>query len=505
MKVHRASVCGDARGDSVPLDRRIYGQNLEFMARQFAGGIQAERGSRAPVLDRDLRADVREALIDLGVNHLRWPGGCFADVYDWRAGVGHQRATSPNAMWGDQKFRELLLPPDPGGMEVGPDVDNRFGTAEFLELCNAMRAEASLTASMGTPGPDLAAEWVAYVRDHFGPGAVPVWYVGNEQFSRWEHNGCHGQPERYVERYHTWTRAMRHENPEIRFVASGGDETFHREWNRVLLDGIGTEADYFSVHTYLPFFTRDGAGLSDSEADHLAAATAGLCLEQNLRACVEHMQAVLGEVIPISLDEWNVLGSVREFVTPVARMREAIAVAGILHAIHRLAATVKIADQFAAVNGAAPPILTDTHEMARTPVYHVFQLYSQRSLAGIAPLRVSSPCYDTDAVGLITDSSDVPFLDASLSTGSSGCALFLINRHPSESLLVEVEIDGVGIGGDSLLETVSGFSHLSSNQPGRPDEVVPESHHLGWPEAVELPPCSVSALTTASPGQATAG
>lgn len=496
----KARLRGDAGGGAVPLDRRIYGQNLEFMGRQFAGGMQAESGSRATRLEGDLRADVRGALIDLGVTHLRWPGGCYADVYDWREGVGDARRLQPNAMWGDPQFGELMLPPGAGPVEIGPDVDHRFGTAEFLDLCRACGAEASLTASMGGEGPQQAAEWVAWVRDNFGPEAVPVWGIGNEQFNQWEHNGCYEKPGRYVERFHLWAEAMRRENPGISCVASGGDESLYHDWNRVLLEGIGTEADYFSVHSYVPFFVHELSGLSDSEGDYLAAATAGPCIEQNLQACIAHMQQVLGKALPISFDEWNLLGSVSEFVLPVATLREAVAVAGILNALHRLAATVKIADQFAAVNGAAPPILTDRDELARTPVYHVLRLYSRRSLDGIAPLEISSPAYDSGAVGLLPARGEVAFLDASLSTGVDGVALFLVNRHPSESVQVELEINGVRAGGEALLEVVSGPGHRACNLPGAPAEVETISRTLDWPGLLELAPCSVAALTTSARG-----
>ncbi len=192
----RAKVTGDASKVTASLDPRIYGQNLEFMGRQFEGGILAEEGSEAPVYGPGLRRDVRDALKDLRPRRLRWPGGCFADAYDWRDGVGPNRPKHANPFWGSPVFDLAKFAAGEYKTRVGPPMDNRFGTHEFIDYCRELGAEPSITASMGPKDPDEAAAWVAYVRDEFGADSGPVWSAGNEQWNPPEPNGCNLRPER---------------------------------------------------------------------------------------------------------------------------------------------------------------------------------------------------------------------------------------------------------------------------------------------------------------------
>jgi len=491
----RGRVQGDAGRVLAQLDRRIYGQNLEFIGRIMEGGILAEPGSQSPQFGPGFRADVRDALRELGVTHCRWPGGCFADAYDWRDGIGEERSRQKNLMWDRPLFRYSAYAVGEFKAKWGTEVNHRFGTGEFLEYCRQIGAEPSLTASMEAYSPDQAAAWVAYVREKFGPRAVPVWAVGNEQWNPLEHNGCSGRPARYVERFLRWAEAMRRENPLIQLVASGDDELRLPEWNRVLLEGIGRKMDYLSYHIYLP-----GPSLKQDiphdEAAYLALATSGLQVEESLHRGAEAMARILGEPVPIALDEWNVNPTMRSFISPYISLREAIAAAGIIHALHRQAGLVKIADQFAAVNSTAPAIITDRDRLARTPMFHLLRMYSRWSLAQTAPVETASPTFSIRPLGHLPGRDRVPFLDASLTAAEGRATLFLINRHPRDPLEVEIEVEGIKPGAEAVLEAVAGPSFQSENRIGGPETVRAVSRNLTWPERISLPPCSVSALAT---------
>ena len=489
-----ARVRGDLARPGAALDRRVYGQNLEFMGRQFKGGIIAAEESRAPTFGPGLRTDVFEALTDLGITHLRWPGGCFADAYHWRDGVGDDRPGYMNPMWGNPMIRMAFMVMGEIRTPVGSYLDNRFGTDEFMEYCRALGAEPSLTASMEAETPDEAAAWVAYLRDRFGADAVPVWSVGNEQWNPFEHNGNFRRPGRYVERYHQWARAMRRENPSIKLVASGQDPLVDSKWNRVILEGIGRAMDYFSLHVYVPmrFLARD---LPDNDATYWVVAASHRYVERSIELVVESMRATLGQALPVSLDEWNILATARNFIVPKACMREAVGVAGIIHVVHRNAEHVRLANQFAPVNAAAPAIITDRDRLARTPVYHVLRLYSRRGLPRVCPVEVFSPTFTSKNLGRVRAYTDTPVIDASLTAEGKKACLFLINRNPREEVLVELEIEGIKPGVEACLETVTGpDSYRSTNLVGEPEVVSPITQDVAWPERMKLPPCSVSAL-----------
>ncbi len=489
----RATIRGDATRFRSALSQRIYGQNLEVMGRQFLGGMIPEQGSTAPSNETGLRLDVREAIKELGIRHLRWPGGCFADCYSWRQGIGSDRSHSRNRPWGNPLIGLFFAAMGVRGVKVGPDVDNRFGTNEFIAYCRAVGAEPSITASMGDRGPEEAEAWVAYVRDEFGSGAVPVWFVGNEQWNPIEHNGCFRRPRRYVERYLRWAEAMRRADPRIRLVASGGDDLAQPEWNSVLLEGIGEEMDYISCHIYAPIALLS-RGLTDDEATYLAMSGAYLYVEKSFARLTRKMQSIIGREIPIAFDEWNVLGAGRNFVMPQGYLREAIAAAGIVHAIHRHSHVVTLADQFAAINAAAPPIITDRDRLTKTPMYHVLQTYSLFSRNNVAEVETDSPGFSTIAVANLPAQTEVPFLDASLTSDDTGTTLFMINRHPREPLGVEIEVEGIAARSDALLRTITGPSFLASNPIGGPEAVAAEDEQLIWPERIVLPACSLSAL-----------
>jgi alpha-L-arabinofuranosidase len=497
--IQSSQLTGRVRADvsklTASIDRRIYGQNLEFVARVMEGGIIAEPGSQALTYGNGFRADVRDALKQMGVARFRWPGGCFADAYDWRDGVGPTRLRKKNRMWDQphiKAFEHLL---GETKLTWGTDVNNNFGTPEFMAFCKGMGAEPSLTASMEPEGPEQAAAWVAYVRENFGSGAVPVWAVGNEQWNNFEHNTNANKPGRYVKRYLEWARAMRAADPAIKLVASGGDEQLYADWNRKLLEGIGREMDYLSCHVYAPNYIMKNS-IPRDEAAYLALAGAYLYLEETLTRERETINSILGTPIPVALDEWNVLGTTVSFFRPDARHREAMAAAGMIHAIHRHADLVRIADQFAAVNSGAPELITDRDHMVRTPMFHVFKLYAAKTRESVAKSSVESPGFSTVKMAKLPARQSVPFLDASLTVGSGRETLFLINRHPREEMSVEIEIEGIKPGSDAQFEVVAGPDFMSENTFDRPDTVTSRVKTMKWPERIELPPLSVSALST---------
>jgi alpha-L-arabinofuranosidase len=484
--VGRARVRGDASKTGAEIDRRIYGQNLEFMGRQFEGGIMDRQG---------IRTDVRNAMAESRVTHLRWPGGCFADAYDWRDGVGGRRPSYKNPMWG-QPVINLAFKAMGASVPPGPLHDNRFGTDEFMQYCRTVGAEPSLTASLGADGPDLAAEWVAYVRDQYGPRAVPIWSVGNEQWNPLEHNGCFGRPKRYVRRFVQWSEAMRAQDREIKLAASGADELANPKWNRAVIEGVGRGMDYFSTHIYVPFLGLAGR-VDDDAKTYLAFAAANRYVEESLDRLADTMAKILGEPGPIAFDEWNLLASARFFLDPHTSLREAIGAAGILHSIHRRAGLVKIADMFAAVNAGSPEIITDQDRLARTPMFHVLKLYRDHTLSHAVPVEVIGPSFSAPALGKLPARANVPTLDASLTAGLGQVSLFLVNRGPAEALSVDLEIEGVRPGQDATIKTVTGPSFSSANAIGAQEEVTTVSKPIAWPGQLSLPPCSVTMLSAA--------
>src|SRR5579862_7011389 len=130
----------DASKAGAKIDRNLFGQFAENLGHGLYEGIWVGPDSAIPNT-RGIRNDVVTALKALKVPNVRWPGGCFADEYHWRNGIGQQRAVTLNPNWG-----EVIEP-------------NTFGTHEFMDFIEQIGAEAYISVNMGSGSPREAAEW----------------------------------------------------------------------------------------------------------------------------------------------------------------------------------------------------------------------------------------------------------------------------------------------------------------------------------------------------------
>jgi alpha-N-arabinofuranosidase len=478
------------------IDPRIYGQNIEHMGRQVLGGLVAEPGSKAPQDGRGFRLDVLEAIKNLNPPLLRWPGGCFADSYHWSDGIGPNRPRVPNRMWDRLLIRMMFgNPPFP----LGPEEDNRFGTDEFMDLCRSVGAEPSITVSLGANDPEEASGWVAYIRDRYGAGAVPTWSVGNEQWNIVEPGGCASRPRKYVERFHRFSSAMRKANPDVKLVASGGDALIFARWNEEIIQGIGEAMDLFSLHLYLPGWSPLRSHVGDSLGEYYAIAAAGLAMEEQIQRIEEMADRLLGRALPIAVDEWNMLGPLRRFTDPYQTQREAIGVAGILHAFHRQAKYVGFAAMFALLNAAAPPLLTTLDTLVRTPVFHVLRLYRQLSGKARVSSETECPTVRTPRLLNLPQRSAVPLLDVSAHRDEHRLTVFVIHRHHRETLDAEIEISDFDFSGPVRVHTVAADGYQAANSTNQPERVAERISELEWSGHCAFPPCSVTALVMEQP------
>ncbi len=473
------------------IDPRIYGQNIEHMGRQVLGGIVAEPGSRAPQDSRGFRLDVLEAIKKLNPPLLRWPGGCFADSYHWSDGIGPHRPKIPNRMWGRLPIRMMFgNPPFP----LGPEEDNRFGTDEFMELCRSVGAEPSITASLGANDPEEASGWVAYIRDRYGAGAVPTWSVGNEQWNIIEPGGCASRPRKYVERFHRFSKAMRHADPDIQLIASGGNALMFARWNEEIIRGIGADMDLLSLHLYMPGWSPLRSHVGNSLGDYYAISAAGLALEEQIQLIEEMADRLLGKALPIAVDEWNILGPLRRFTDPYQTQREAIGVAGIIHAFHRQAKYVKTAGMFAMLNSAAPPLITTLDTLVQTPVFYVLRLYRQLSGKARVFSEVECPSVGTPRLLNLPQRRSVPLLDASASLDEHRLTVFVINRDHQENLEAAIDVADFNFSRLVRIHTVAATGYQAANSNDQPETVTERISEVEWEGHLVFPPCSVTAI-----------
>ncbi len=155
----------DASLQEFQIDKNIYGQFSEHLGHLIYGGIWVGPDSPIPNID-GLRRDVIDALKKIHVPVLRWPGGCFADEYHWKNGIGPVggRPKMINTNWG------------------GVTEDNSFGTHEFLKLCDLIGCEPYITGNVGSGSVEELSEWVEYVNsDNVSPMTDQRKHNGHEK------------------------------------------------------------------------------------------------------------------------------------------------------------------------------------------------------------------------------------------------------------------------------------------------------------------------------------
>ena len=224
------------------IDKEIYGQFAEHLGSCIYGGLWVGTDSPIPNIN-GYRKDVFQALKNLHVPVLRWPGGCFADDYHWMDGIGpkDKRPSLRNNNWG------------------GTIEDNSFGTHEFLNLCEMLGCEAYVSGNVASGTVKEMAQWVEYMTSEDGtpmaklrkengrekPWKVKYFGIGNEAW------GCggHMRPEYYSDVFRRYNTYIRDYGTHLLRIASGASD-YDYNWTSVLMKNIGKRMDGISVHYY---------------------------------------------------------------------------------------------------------------------------------------------------------------------------------------------------------------------------------------------------------------
>jgi len=427
----------DTRDEIGRVEPAVHGHFAEHLGRCVYGGIWVGDDDRVTTTD-GFREDTIALLSDLGLNLLRWPGGCFADDYHWRDGVGprEERPTRPNHFWvqgRDEAFVE----------------SNAFGTEEFLAFCRLVDAEPFLAANVGSGSPAEAQDWVTYCNSdedvalakergengHPEPHDVAYWGVGNENW------GCGGRfdPETYAREFRRFAHYMR---------LAGAEETiacghFEGDWNQRFLEEL-TEPDlldHLSVHRYYGRFGPEcGSATEFDEDEYYRFLAHSLEVGNDIDDAAAAIDTYLStDDVGIAVDEWGAWhpeATSENGLEQENSVRDAVAAAGVLDEFHHRADLVSMANIAQAVNVLQCVVQTDDEAAWPTPTYRVFDLYSPH--AGATAVRTTIEADDVD-----TELSPLPLVSASATTSDTDAVhITLSNRAYSENRTVHITLDG---------------------------------------------------------------
>jgi alpha-L-arabinofuranosidase len=474
----------DTTNPGAKIERNVYGQFAEHLGTGIYGGIWVGEESPIPNI-HGYRKDVVDALKAIHVPVVRWPGGCFADSYDWRDGIGprDKRPVRVNVNWGDVT------------------EDNSFGTHEFMDFAELIGADAYLSLNVGSKTPHDSAQWLEYItsdsksslanerrqngRDK--PWRVAMIGIGNETW------GCGGNmPASYSaaenRRYSTFARTPR--DMGTLKIASGSHDNDFDFAETIMRDG--GRFDGLSVHYYtVPRVFRDkGAALGFPETEW----TSTLQHARHLDEIVTRTSAIMDKYdldhkVGLYVDEWGTWydptpGSKRGFLVQQNSLRDAEVAALSLNIFHRHSDRVKGANIAQMINVLQAMIMTDGPKMVLTPTYYVFDMYQVFMGATPYPATQDGPEY----------AKDVPMVDVSVARGNDGkLVLALINTDPNKPAHVVTNLSGVASG--RILTGAALDSHNSFETPNALQPVAFRGVSEGGKLAFDLPAKSVSVVT----------
>jgi len=448
----------DQAGPTV--NRQLFGQFAEHLGAGIYGGIWVGEGSPIPNT-RGYRNDVLQALRNLKVPVVRWPGGCFADEYNWREGVG-PRAKRPvkiNTHWG--KVTE----------------PNTFGTHEFLDFAELIGSEPYISGNVGSAPPRELAEWVEYVTSPAGslaneraangrkdPWKLPYIGLGNELW------GCGGNMRAeyaadVTRRYSTFIKVPA--GVHILKSASGpSDEDYH--WMEVMMRDASRHFDSIGLH----YYTITGTWAKKGSATKFDEAEYAKTLQSTLRmdGIIARHAAIMDKYDPgkrvwLAVDEWGTWfdtepGTNPGFLFQQNTLRDAL-VAGLnINIFVKHANRVKMANIAQMINVLQAMILTKDDKMVLTPTYHVFEMFKSYQDATALAVDVKSPWYSKDG-------STMPAVSASAVRDKDGrLHIGLVNVDPDYAISVAAKLSGAAsVTSARILTAATTTAHNTFERP----------------------------------------
>lgn len=412
------------------INKDVYGNFSEHLGRCIYEGLYVGEDSPIPNVN-GMRCDVVNALKDMGLPVLRWPGGCFADEYHWKDGIGpkENRKKMINTHWG------------------GVVEDNSFGTHEFFELCRQIGCDPYITGNVGSGTVQEMSEWIEYMTlDGVSPmadlrkenGREEPWNlkyfgVGNENW------GCGGQmtPEFYADqyrRYATYVRTYDSKRKAQKIACGPNGEDYH--WTEVLMKNAGFAMDGLALH----YYTGTGhKALVFTDQQYYDTVRNAYRMDELITRHGEIMNRYDPQKrVSLVVDEWGTWHLVEEGTNPgflyqQSAMRDAIVAGLTLNIFNKHSDRVRMANIAQTINVLQAVALTDGEQMLLTPTYYVFKMYKDHQENTLLGSYITSRN--------IIDKGTLPQLIESASVKADGTIIStIVNTSMTESAEVDCQI-----------------------------------------------------------------
>ena len=453
----------------VKINKNIYGHFSEHLGRCIYGGFWVGEDSPIPNT-RGIRNDVVEALRRTKIPVLRWPGGCFADEYHWKDGIGprEKRPSMVNTHWG--KVTE----------------NNHFGTHEFLDLCEQLGCEPYICGNVGSGTILEMQEWVEYItfdgkspmadlRRKNGrqkPWKVKYWGVGNENW------GCGGRmrPEYYAALYRRYSTYLRNFGDNRLYKIGCGPSGANYHWTEVLMREAGRHMNGFAPHYYCGSGKKSRSATRFDEEDWFAQLKRALYMEE----LISKHSAIMDKYDPkkrvgMLVDEWGAWHKVEpgtnpRFLYQQNSLRDALVAGLTLNIFNNHCDRVKMANIAQTINVLQAMILTKGEKMILTPTYHVFNMYKVHHDATMLPVDLKCADYQFG-------NEKIQALNVSASRDKSGkIHISLCNLAPKNSAELVCKLRGAK-GQRASGSILTAGAMTAHNTFDKPEVVVPAAFY----------------------------
>jgi alpha-L-arabinofuranosidase len=481
-------------GGKTKINPNIYGHFAEHLGRCIYDGFYVGEDNKTIPNTKGVRNDIIAALQKLKVPVLRWPGGCFADTYHWKDGIGpkDKRPTIVNKWWG------------------GVTENNSFGTHDFLDMCKAIGAQPYLAGNVGSGTVQELSDWVQYVnfdgespmsklrKENGTPAAwnVRYWGVGNEAW------GCGGNmtAEWYAniyKQYATFMTDWSNSNQMFRIASGANSGDYH--WTEVLMRDIphhmleGVALHHYSVIDW----NHKGPAVDFSQAEYFATMKQAWKMEE----LVTKHSAIMDKYdsakrVALVVDEWGGWYNVEEGTNPgflyqQNTIRDAMIAGVTLNIFQNHADRVRMANLAQAINVLQAVILTNKEKIILTPTYHVMEMYNVHQDATLLPVTVKSDAFIVNKDSLVA-------VSVSASRDSNNVThVSMVNIDNTKGRQVTIELDKgtyKSVTG-RILSSANIKDHNSFEQPEKVKPVEFKGASLkGATLSVSLPAASVVVL-----------
>jgi alpha-L-arabinofuranosidase len=460
----------------------IYGHFIEHLGGVIYDGVWVGRNSKIPNVD-GIRKEFIDDMKRIGAPNLRWPGGCFADGYHWRDGIGKSRPRTYN-------FWQSRSPKGVDATEV-----NQFGIHEFMNLCRQIGAEPYVAANVGSSTPKEFHDWVSYCNAPAGtlsladeraangdkqPFNIRYWGVGNESW------GCGGtmRPEEYATLYRKWiTQFPAYVQP---FLVAAGPRGHAPDtdigWTTGFFENMRgyQPPDGFALHFYTDLRPTTIKAADFNASEWYEVLLRGVRLEKIMQ---DHWTEI-GKFDPTHktkfvVDEWGVWYKPGEEIQPSyilsspMTLRDAVHTGLTFDIFNRHAEKIAMANVAQTVNCIHSLFLAEGDKFVRTPVYYVFEMY--RAHMGAQQLAVKNPAHDLNVSG-INGAATLPGLSASASLRNKRVTVTLTNPSLDSDIAVRVRLSNGAHATEAKATVLTHQDMRATNTFANHDEVKPGVH-----------------------------